>query len=198
MPAVSIRVSKWVWHHSASTGAARIVHLALADAAICKNSVCKSDAECVCAVVGTRPISRARLIDLTLASRTAVKKALRELIDAGLVVRWAGGYGTTHSRYELRLLKPPADCPCWFCGKYRIEDDTDALDGAGVTFRPPNGSTPIGGHIPTLGGHIPTPSGSHSDPLKKKDIKKENREWQVEQVREAQKLVNIPGHQRNA
>jgi hypothetical protein len=132
---MSMRVTAFVSWHSETKNTARLVHLCLADAAIC--GVCMNDNSCRCAVVTTRRISRAELVTRTNASTSAVKAALQSLITSGLIERLQGGTGSDVSLYAVHVASGLPGCVCGYCVRYAPEPLRTAVNASGVTFRPP-------------------------------------------------------------
>ncbi len=160
---MSLRVSQWVWGHSPARNGARLVHLALADAASC-NRGHKRDRDCDCVEVPTRRISRAELAAMTGLSASGVKNALAGLVDLDLVARRSGGHGTEVSRWLLRLSEPPTGCECGFCEVFAVGTLRTAPNAAGARFWPPVENSPDGGPESGRGGPDSVASGSDSGP----------------------------------
>ena len=160
---MSLRVSQWVWGHSPARNGARLVHLALADAASC-NRGHKRDRDCDCAEVPTRRISRAELAAMTGLSPSGVKNGLAALADLDLVARRSGGHGTEVSRWLLRLSEPPPGCTCGFCEVFGVETLRTALNAAGANIWPPVENAPNRGPDSGRGGPDSAASGPDSGP----------------------------------
>ena len=168
---MSLRSTEWVWQHSPARNGARLVHLALADIARC--SSCKEDRKCGCGEVLALWASLGLLEARTGLSRTAVKGALRELSDAGLVERTSGGYGTEACSYKL-TIPPDGNGGAWlfhaatgwgYGAGNAPEGDTGPVRASGVGYGPPVESGRNGG------SHLDA-RGSDSDPYTDTDTEK--------------------------
>ena len=169
MQPVSLRVSQYVWAHSPARHGARLVHLALADAAVC-NRGHRRDADCDCADVVTLPCSIPSLCEKTQLSPAGVKAGLGFLRANDLTQRIRGGHGTEVSRYLLRLPEPPPGCPCGFCYAYRLAPSTSPLNRAGARFWPPVEKPEKRGPDIDHRGSDSDASGSDSDPYTDTDL----------------------------
>ena len=175
---MSLRATEWVWQHSPARNAARLVHLALADLARC--SACKVDRKCACPQLLALWASLGLLEARTGLSRTAVKGALRELSDTGLVERTSGGYGTEACSYTLRVPDGPRGAPWlydpaggWGYGADNtLDGDTGPLSPSGVGYGPPVDIGGDGGSDSDARGSHLDARGSDSDPYTDTDTEK--------------------------
>ena len=175
---MSLRATEWVWQHSPARNAARLVHLALADLARC--SACKVDRKCACRQLLALWASLGLLEARTGLSRTAVKGALRELSDTGLVERTSGGYGTEACSFTLNIPDSGAGGPWvfhpatgWGYGAGNTsEGDTAPLRPSGVRSGPPVESGGDGGSDSDARGSDLDARGSDSDPYTETDTEK--------------------------
>ena len=92
---MSLKATLWVWEHSETTGATRLVHLCLADRAEEKSLLGNT--------MVTFPASRAFIASRTKLSVRQITRAITELTEKGLIARAKGGYGTTSSRFLLQF-----------------------------------------------------------------------------------------------
>jgi len=92
---MSLKATLWVWEHSETTGATRLVHLCLADRAEEKSLLGNT--------MVTFPASRAFIASRTRLSVRQITRAITELTEKGLIARAKGGYGTTSSRFLLQF-----------------------------------------------------------------------------------------------
>ena len=92
---MSLKATIWVWEHSETTGATRLVHLCLADRAEEKSLLGNT--------MVTFPASRAFIASRTKLSVRQITRAITELTEKGLIARAKGGYGTTSSRFLLQF-----------------------------------------------------------------------------------------------
>ena len=175
---MSLRSTEWVWRHSPARNGARLVHLALADIARC--SSCKVDRKCGCGEVLALWASLGLLEARTGLSRTAVKGALRELSDAGLIERTSGGYGTEACSYKL-TIPPDGNGGAWlfdaatgwgYGAGNAPEGDTSPLRPSGVGYSPPVESGGNGGSDSDARGSHLDARGSDSDPYTDTDTEK--------------------------
>jgi len=175
---MSLRSTEWVWRHSPARNGARLVHLALADIARC--SSCKVDRKCGCGEVLALWASLGLLEARTGLSRTAVKGALRELSDAGLVERTSGGYGTEACSYKL-TIPPDGNGGAWlfdaatgwgYGAGNASEGDTGPVRPSGGGYSPPVESGGNGGSDSVARGSHLDARGSDSDPYTDTDTEK--------------------------
>jgi hypothetical protein len=176
--AVSLRATRWVWEHSPARNGARLVHLALADIARC--SACKDDRSCDCVEVLALWASNGLVEHLSRLSRAAVKTALRELLDGGLVERVSGGKGTEACSYRLSVPCDADGTPWrfdaasgWGYGAGNgSQADTGPVRPSGVRIEPPVHNGGNGGSESDTRGSDIRARGSESGPYTYTDTEK--------------------------